>query len=81
MPRRSVCMNVDGVTDNVIKRFQYWIDFNWRVMDVLSLTVNSASNWRALRLSDSVFMKSSKKCFNIFSLLLLKLLPTVFSKI
>lgn len=38
MPRRSVCMNVDGVTDNVIKRFQYWIVFNWRVMDVLSLT-------------------------------------------
>lgn len=53
MLRRSVYMNVDGVTDNVIKRFQYWIDFNWRVMDVLSLTVNSASNWRALRLIKS----------------------------
>lgn len=38
MLRPSVYMNVDGVTDNVITRFQYWIDFNWRVMDVLSLT-------------------------------------------
>lgn len=53
MLRRSVYINVDGVTYNVIKRFQYWIDFNWRVMDVLSLTVNSASNWRALRLIKS----------------------------